>query len=90
MPSETRPACARSRPGAIEADARAALRVAEPVVTGARAVGRGAGGQLRIACAESMTVGLLARPCCESGAVGTGGPLGTDRTVQCGRPSPGK
>ncbi|MFD6158366.1 LysR substrate-binding domain-containing protein [Nocardia sp. NPDC060256] len=45
---------------AIVADARAALAAAERVVTTGRAVAAGAQGQLRIACAESMTAGLLA------------------------------
>ncbi|WP_067700451.1 LysR family transcriptional regulator [Nocardia jejuensis] len=44
----------------IEADARAALAAAERVVGAGRAVAHGAGGQLRVACAESMTAGLLA------------------------------
>jgi DNA-binding transcriptional LysR family regulator len=45
---------------AIVADARAALAAAERVVAAGRAVATGAGGQLRIGCAESMTAGLLA------------------------------
>ncbi|MDT8913060.1 LysR family transcriptional regulator [Amycolatopsis sp. PS_44_ISF1] len=45
---------------AVEQDARAALRAAERVVATGRAVGRGVGGRLRIACAESMTVAVLA------------------------------
>jgi DNA-binding transcriptional LysR family regulator len=45
---------------AVVADARAALAAAERVVTAGRAVASGGGGQLRIACAESMTAGLLA------------------------------
>jgi DNA-binding transcriptional LysR family regulator len=45
---------------AMEADARAALMAAERVVATGRAVAHGSGGELRIACAESMTVGLLA------------------------------
>jgi DNA-binding transcriptional LysR family regulator len=45
---------------AVVADARAALAAAERVVAAGRAVARGAGGQLRIGCAESMTAGLLA------------------------------
>ncbi|WP_040733903.1 LysR family transcriptional regulator, partial [Nocardia tenerifensis] len=45
---------------AIVADARVALAAAERVVTVGRAVAAGAQGQLRIACAESMTAGLLA------------------------------
>lgn len=45
---------------AIEADARAALAAADRVVATGRAVAAGAAGQLRIACAESMTAGLLA------------------------------
>jgi DNA-binding transcriptional LysR family regulator len=45
---------------ALLPDARAALAAAQRAVTTGRAVARGAGGQLRIACAESMTAGLLA------------------------------
>ncbi|KAA8880442.1 LysR family transcriptional regulator [Nocardia colli] len=45
---------------AIVTDARAALAAAERVVTTGRAVAAGAQGQLRIACAESLTAGLLA------------------------------
>jgi DNA-binding transcriptional LysR family regulator len=45
---------------AIEADARVALAAADRVVATGKAVANGAAGQLRIACAESMTAGLLA------------------------------
>ncbi|MVU82897.1 LysR family transcriptional regulator [Nocardia sp. ET3-3] len=45
---------------AVEADARAALAAATRVVDGGRAAARGAGGQLRLACAESLTASLLA------------------------------
>jgi DNA-binding transcriptional LysR family regulator len=45
---------------AVVADARAAVAAAERVVATGRAVATGAGGQLRIGCAESMTAGLLA------------------------------
>lgn len=45
---------------AVEADARAALTAAARVVDGGRAVARGEGGQLRLACAESLTASLLA------------------------------
>jgi DNA-binding transcriptional LysR family regulator len=45
---------------AILADARAALADAERVVRTGRAVAGGGEGTLRIACAESMTAGLLA------------------------------
>ncbi|GAA3438666.1 LysR family transcriptional regulator [Kutzneria kofuensis] len=45
---------------AIEADARAALAAADRVVATGRAVAVGAAGQLRIACVESLTAGLLA------------------------------
>ncbi|MFC0437339.1 LysR family transcriptional regulator [Kutzneria buriramensis] len=45
---------------AIEADARVALAAGERVVETGRAVARGGAGQLRIACAESMTASLLA------------------------------
>ncbi|UGT42429.1 LysR family transcriptional regulator [Nocardia yamanashiensis] len=45
---------------AIEADARAALAAADRVVGTGKATARGAGGQLRVACAESLTAGLLA------------------------------
>ncbi|WP_067813098.1 LysR family transcriptional regulator [Nocardia inohanensis] len=45
---------------AVEADARAALAAADRVVGTGKATARGAGGQLRVACAESMTAGLLA------------------------------
>ncbi|MET9492079.1 LysR family transcriptional regulator [Nocardia sp. NPDC006630] len=44
----------------IEADARAALAAADRVVGGGRAAARGEGGQLRLACAESLTASLLA------------------------------
>ncbi|WP_410631970.1 LysR family transcriptional regulator [Amycolatopsis sp. cmx-4-83] len=45
---------------AVLADARAALAAAERVVRTGRAVAAGGAGTLRIACAESMTAGLLA------------------------------
>jgi DNA-binding transcriptional LysR family regulator len=45
---------------AVLADARAALAAAERVVRAGRAVATGGEGTLRIACAESMTAGLLA------------------------------
>ncbi|MFG1797137.1 LysR family transcriptional regulator [Nocardia sp. NPDC049149] len=45
---------------AIADDARAALAAAERVVRVGRGVATGAQGQLRIACAETMTAGLLA------------------------------
>ncbi|MFI1916976.1 LysR family transcriptional regulator [Nocardia sp. NPDC020380] len=45
---------------AVEADARAALAAADRVIGSGRATARGAGGQLRVACAESLTAGLLA------------------------------
>ncbi|WP_040810184.1 LysR family transcriptional regulator [Nocardia concava] len=45
---------------AVAADARAALSAAQRVVSTGRATASGAGGHLRIACAESMTAGLLA------------------------------
>ncbi|UOZ07339.1 LysR family transcriptional regulator [Amycolatopsis sp. WQ 127309] len=45
---------------AVLADARAALAAAERVVRTGRAVAGGGAGTLRIACAESMTAGLLA------------------------------
>lgn len=45
---------------AVVADARMALAAADRVVDGGRATARGAGGVLRLACAESMTAGLLA------------------------------
>ncbi|POM24791.1 HTH-type transcriptional regulator GltC [Actinomadura rubteroloni] len=45
---------------AVEADARAALAAARRVVETGRAVAAGSTGRLRIACAESMTAGLLA------------------------------
>jgi DNA-binding transcriptional LysR family regulator len=45
---------------AVLADARAALAAAERVVRAGRAVAAGGEGTLRIACAESMTAGLLA------------------------------
>lgn len=45
---------------AVAADARAALSAAQRVVSTGRATAAGAGGHLRIACAESMTAGLLA------------------------------
>ncbi|MEV6432327.1 LysR family transcriptional regulator [Nocardia sp. NPDC051463] len=57
LPRGVRPTAAGR---AIVMDARAALAAAERVVTTGRAVARGAEGQLRIACAESMTAGLLA------------------------------
>lgn len=45
---------------AVEADARAALAAADRVIGGGRAAARGDGGRLRLACAETMTAGLLA------------------------------
>ncbi|SFW68667.1 LysR family transcriptional regulator [Amycolatopsis australiensis] len=45
---------------AVVADARAALAAADRVVRTGRAVAAGGEGALRIACAESMTAGLLA------------------------------
>ncbi|GLY34577.1 LysR family transcriptional regulator [Amycolatopsis sp. NBRC 101858] len=45
---------------AVLADARAALAAAERVVRAGRAVAGGGEGTLRIACAETMTAGLLA------------------------------
>ncbi|WP_159845595.1 LysR family transcriptional regulator [Nocardia sp. CY41] len=45
---------------AVAADARAAVAAAERVVAGGRAVAAGAQGQLRIACADSMSASLLA------------------------------
>ncbi|WP_040859377.1 LysR family transcriptional regulator [Nocardia niigatensis] len=45
---------------AVAADARTALAAAQRVVTTGRATARGAGGHLRVACAESMSAGLLA------------------------------
>ncbi|MEU5761989.1 LysR family transcriptional regulator [Nocardia sp. NPDC047648] len=45
---------------AIAADARAAVAAAERVVAGGRAVAAGATGELRIACADSMSASLLA------------------------------
>ncbi|MFE9319659.1 LysR family transcriptional regulator [Nocardia sp. NPDC052278] len=45
---------------AVEADARAALTAAARAVGGGRAAARGDGGQLRLACAESLTASLLA------------------------------
>ncbi|MFI2285102.1 LysR family transcriptional regulator [Nocardia beijingensis] len=45
---------------AIAADARAAVAAAERVVATGRAVAAGARGQLRIACADSMSASLLA------------------------------
>ncbi|MFQ6328536.1 LysR substrate-binding domain-containing protein [Nocardia sp. CWNU-33] len=57
LPRGVRPTAAGR---AIVMDARAALAAAERVVATGRAVARGAEGQLRIACAESMTAGLLA------------------------------
>lgn len=45
---------------AVLADARAALAAADRVLATGRAVALGAGGRLRIGCAESMTAGLLA------------------------------
>ncbi|MEC3954078.1 LysR family transcriptional regulator [Nocardia sp. CDC153] len=45
---------------AVAADARAALAAAQRVVSTGRATARGAGGHVRLACAESMTAGLLA------------------------------
>ncbi|APB00091.1 LysR family transcriptional regulator [Nocardia seriolae] len=45
---------------AVAADARAALEAAQRVVSTGRATARGAAGHLRVACAESMTAGLLA------------------------------
>jgi len=57
LPRGVRPTAAGR---AIAADARAALEAADRVVATGRTVARGAGGQLRVACAESMTAGLLA------------------------------
>ncbi|WP_458690775.1 LysR family transcriptional regulator [Nocardia tengchongensis] len=45
---------------AVEADARVALTAAARVVDSGRAVVRGEGGVLRLACAESLTASLLA------------------------------
>ncbi|QLY29788.1 LysR family transcriptional regulator [Nocardia huaxiensis] len=45
---------------AVEADARAALSAADRVIGGGRAAARGDSGQLRLACAESLTASLLA------------------------------
>ncbi|WP_037305242.1 LysR family transcriptional regulator [Amycolatopsis orientalis] len=45
---------------AVAADARAALAAADRVVATGRAVADGSDGLLRVACAESMTVALLA------------------------------
>jgi len=45
---------------AISADARAALAAADRVIAVGRSVAKGTEGRLRIACAESMTAGLLA------------------------------
>ncbi|MTE13587.1 LysR family transcriptional regulator [Nocardia aurantiaca] len=45
---------------AVAVDARTALAAAQRVVTTGRATARGAGGHLSVACAESMTAGLLA------------------------------
>jgi len=57
LPRGVRPTAAGR---AVVADARAAVAAAERVVATGRAVATGAGGQLRIGCAESMTAGLLA------------------------------
>ena len=57
LPRGVRPTAAGR---AVVADARAAVAAAERVVVAGRAVATGAGGQLRIGCAESMTAGLLA------------------------------
>ena len=57
LPRGVRPTAAGR---AVVADARAAVAAAERVVATGRAVAAGAGGQLRIGCAESMTAGLLA------------------------------
>jgi len=57
LPRGVRPTAAGR---AIAGDARAALEAAERVIATGRAVAKGTAGQLRIACAESMTAGLLA------------------------------
>ncbi|MEA5358084.1 LysR family transcriptional regulator [Amycolatopsis sp., V23-08] len=57
LPRGVRPTAAGR---AVLADARAALAAAERVVRTGRAVAGGGDGTLRIACAESMTAGLLA------------------------------
>ncbi|MGV9359524.1 LysR family transcriptional regulator [Amycolatopsis sp. NPDC003731] len=57
LPRGVRPTAAGR---AVLADARAALAAAERVVRTGRAVAGGGEGTLRIACAESMTAGLLA------------------------------
>jgi DNA-binding transcriptional LysR family regulator len=57
LPRGVRPTAAGR---AIEADARAALAAADRVITIGRSAAKGATGHLRIACAESMTAGLLA------------------------------
>ncbi|WP_330179349.1 LysR family transcriptional regulator [Nocardia sp. NBC_01503] len=44
----------------VLADARLALAAVDRAVAGGRATARGEGGQLRLACAESLTAGLLA------------------------------
>jgi DNA-binding transcriptional LysR family regulator len=57
LPRGVRPTAAGR---AVAADARLALAAADRVVAGARDVAGGRGGRLRLACAESMTAGLLA------------------------------
>lgn len=57
LPRGVRPTAAGR---AVLADARAALAAADRVVRTGRAVADGGEGTLRIACAESMTAGLLA------------------------------
>ncbi|MCR6490378.1 LysR family transcriptional regulator [Amycolatopsis sp. OK19-0408] len=57
LPRGVRPTAAGR---AVLADARAALAAAERVVRTGRAVAGGGRGSLRVACAESMTAGLLA------------------------------
>ncbi|ADJ49372.1 LysR family transcriptional regulator [Amycolatopsis mediterranei S699] len=57
LPRGVRPTAAGR---AVLADARAALAAAERVVRTGRAVAGGGEGTLRVACAESMTAGLLA------------------------------
>ncbi|WP_328449730.1 LysR family transcriptional regulator [Amycolatopsis sp. NBC_00438] len=57
LPRGVRPTAAGR---AVLSDARAALAAAERVVRTGRAVASGGDGSLRIACAETMTAGLLA------------------------------
>jgi DNA-binding transcriptional LysR family regulator len=57
LPRGVRPTAAGR---AVAADARLALAAADRVVATARDVAGGRGGRLRLACAESMTAGLLA------------------------------